>query len=56
MTYFQKTFPGRARVNFAQNKGHEKKHKKIHEKGTNIAFLTEEGHEQATEKPRKSNK
>ena len=56
------TFPGRVRVKFAQNEGHEKatkKPRKSHEKATKNAqtlfFQADEGHEKATEKPRKSN-
>ena len=50
---FQKTVPGRVRVKFAQNEGHEKateKPRKNHEKATQA----DEGHEKATKKPRKS--
>ena len=57
----QKTFPGRVRLKFAQNEGHEKatkKPRKNHEKATKNAqtlfFQADEGHEKATEKPRKS--
>ena len=53
---FQKTFPGRVRVKFAQNEGHEKP-RKSHTKATKNAqtlfFQADEGHAKATKKPRK---
>ena len=59
---FQKTVPGRVRVKFAQNGGHEKatkKPRKSNEKGPNTVFLDRRGprksHEKTTKKPRKSN-
>ena len=49
----QKTVPGRVRVNFAQNRGHEKattKPRKSHEKGPNTAFLDRRGPRKSHEK------
>ena len=54
--FCQKTVPGRVRVKFAQNGGHEshekatKKPRKGNEKGPNTVFLDK----RATKKPRKN--
>ena len=55
LPFTQKTVPGRVRVHFAQNGGHEK----VTRKAQTLVFLDRRGprksHGKATKKPRKSN-